>query len=51
LRLAVAKELLKEGKIKVKDVSVKVGYDNISYFTQLFSKKYGVTPNEYKKMV
>ncbi|MDO4491372.1 MAG: response regulator [Lachnospiraceae bacterium] len=50
-RLAIAARLLRsEGDRKVKDISIAVGYPNISYFTQLFSKKYGVTPNEYKKM-
>ena len=51
VRLAMAAQLLKRRDLKVKEVSIQVGYDNISYFTQLFAKKYGVTPNEYKKMV
>ncbi|MCQ2510217.1 MAG: response regulator [Lachnospiraceae bacterium] len=50
-RLKNAARLLSEGDHKVKDVSQAVGYPNISYFTQLFSRKYGVTPNEYKKKV
>lgn len=49
VRLNKAAELLRTSELKVKEVSVRVGYDNISYFTQLFSKRYGVTPNEYKK--
>ena len=48
-RLRIACELLKNPANKVKDVAVAVGYENISYFTQLFAKKYGVTPNEYRK--
>ena len=48
-RLNKAAELLKTSTMKVKDVSVSVGYENIPYFTHLFSKKFGVTPNEYKK--
>lgn len=28
-----------------------VGYENVSYFSQIFAKRYGVTPNEYRKMV
>lgn len=49
VRLNRAAELLKTSNMKVKEVSVRVGYENIPYFTQLFSKKFGVTPNEYKK--
>ena len=48
-RLIEAEELLYDKKCKIKEVSIAVGYPNISYFTQLFAKKYGVTPNEYKK--
>lgn len=51
VRLQKAKALLRERRLKVKEVSIQVGYDNISYFTQLFTKKNGVTPNEYKNMV
>lgn len=51
VRLQKAKLLLKDHRFKVKDVSLQVGYDNISYFTHLFKKKNGVTPNEYKNMV
>lgn len=51
VRLQTAADLLKQSRMKVKEISLRVGYENISYFTQLFSKKYGVTPNEYKKMV
>lgn len=51
VRLQKAKELLRERRLKVKEVSIQVGYENISYFTQLFAKKNGVTPNEYKNMV
>ncbi len=48
-RLTTAARLLETSSKKVKDVSLEVGYPNISYFTQVFSKKYGVTPNEYRK--
>lgn len=51
VRLTIAGELLRNRRLKIKDVSVQSGYENVSYFTQLFSRKYGVTPNEYKKMV
>lgn len=50
-RLQKACELLKDKSLKVKDVSLKVGYENVSYFSQIFVKRYGVTPNEYRKMV
>ncbi len=51
VRMEKACQLLKNRSLKVKDVSQAVGYENVSYFGMLFQKKYGVTPNEYRKMV
>lgn len=50
-RLQKACEFFKDKSLKVKDVSMMVGYENVSYFSQIFAKRYGVTPNEYRKMV
>ncbi len=50
-RLIKACELLKDKTLRVKEVGRMVGYENESYFGTVFSKKYGVTPNEYRKMV
>ena len=50
-RLEQAKRLLETSDQMVKEISVAVGYLNISYFTKIFSKRYGVTPNEYRSMV
>ena len=48
---ARAAELLKNKKNKVREVSLAVGYENVSYFGVVFQKRFGVTPNEYRKMV
>lgn len=50
-RLVKAVELLKDKTLRVKEVGRLVGYENESYFGSVFLKKYGVTPNEYRKMV
>lgn len=50
-RLETACMMLKDKTRKVREISVMTGYDNVSWFSQLFVKKYGVTPNEYRKMV
>lgn len=51
IKMEKAAVLLKNKSMKIKEVSAEVGYDNVSYFGTLFQKKYGVTPNEYRKMV
>lgn len=48
-RMFLAKELLKEGKMSISRVAYECGYDNYSYFTKIFKKKYGVTPREFSQ--
>ena len=40
--------LLKSTKKSITEVAGLVGYDNASYFTQLFQHKTGMTPMEYR---
>lgn len=47
-RLSQAAFLLKTTKIKISDISVAVGYENVSYFHRLFTKCMGVSPREYR---
>lgn len=47
MRMDHAKKFLEEG-YRVGEVSEMVGYSNYRYFTDIFKKKEGVTPNEYK---
>ncbi|NBJ92016.1 response regulator [Parablautia muri] len=51
VRMQQACELLRDKRLKVKDVSSRAGYENVSYFSQIFTKRFGVTPNEYRKKV
>ena len=50
-RLSQAAFLLKTTKINVADISVAVGYENISYFHRLFSAKFGLSPRKYRSVV
>ena len=47
-RLSQAVFLLKNTNMKISDISIAVGYDNISYFHRLFYKEYGVSPKKYQ---
>jgi two-component system response regulator YesN len=49
-RIDMAKELLKDVRCRINEVSDKVGYKDVKYFSSLFKKNTGVTPAEYKKM-
>lgn len=48
LRIKKAKELLEDSTFSVNDVATKVGFSNQSYFTSIFKKTLGVTPNNYR---
>ncbi len=47
-RLSQAAFLLKNTNLKVSDISLAVGYENISYFHRLFTKSYKTSPRGYK---
>ena len=47
-RFEKACELLRDPSYKVKEVSNMVGYENVSYFCSVFTKRYGMSPNEFR---
>lgn len=51
LRIAQAKELLKQSNLVISEIADRVGYQDASYFTGLFKKINSVTPNEYRRLV
>lgn len=48
-KLAKAKELLKQGHIKIHEISKAVGYTSGPYFTRFFKKAANMTPQEYRE--
>ncbi|NLM75001.1 MAG: helix-turn-helix domain-containing protein, partial [Clostridiaceae bacterium] len=48
LRMEKAKELLRTTELKIYEVSKMVGYENIYYFSRIFSKVVGVSPKQYQ---
>lgn len=48
-RVDKAKILLVQTDLKISDIAAEVGFDNFSYFTTVFKKMTGLTPNEYRK--
>ncbi len=47
-RLSQAAFLLKNTNAKVSDISLAVGYENISYFHRKFAARYGMTPRDFR---
>ena len=49
LRLQFAKSLLDNTNISIKQVSEHVGYNDQYFFSRLFKKHIGISPQEYRK--
>lgn len=50
-RLELAAKQLIETDQRIIDIAANCGFNNHSYFTRSFSKKYGLTPMEYRKIL
>lgn len=48
-RLKTAARLLKEEDFSIKEISEKLKFSSVSYFTNCFMKQFGVTPGVFKK--
>ncbi|KGE16982.1 response regulator [Paenibacillus wynnii] len=49
LRLEQAKRLLLIPKLKLAEIAERVGYQDMRHFTQMFRKRYHLTPTEYRQ--
>jgi two-component system response regulator YesN len=49
VRLARAKELLRDQQMRTSDVAFAVGYNDPHYFSYLFKKNTGMSPRDYRK--
>lgn len=49
LRLEHAKKLLHNPELKLSDIAERIGYQDVRHFMQLFRKKFGLTPTEYRQ--
>lgn len=47
-RLHLAKNLLKDPRLRLNEIAFKIGYKDYAYFYQTFKKAYGITPMEYR---
>ena len=48
-RVSEAKTLLKDKNLTLRDVATKVGYKNLSTFTEAFKRTMGMLPSEYRE--
>ena len=48
-RLEVAKEILEEQEVNIKEVAIKTCFLSLSYFTKAFKNNFGVLPSQHKQ--
>jgi len=48
-RMQLAKELLLETRLPIKQIAAQLGFANESYFDKVFHRYYGFTPNAMRK--
>lgn len=49
IRLRHSLQLLASTALRVQDIAQQVGYPNVSYFSTVFKKKFGMSPYEYRR--
>ena len=49
VRLNVAKDLLITSNYNLSEIAREAGYTDLSYFSKLFKKEYGISPSKYRK--
>lgn len=49
LRLSRARELLTSTVLNINEIAEQTGFDSVFYFSKLFKKKNGVSPNSFRK--
>ena len=49
IRMEMARKLLKDTTYKIREVAQRCGYENIYYFSTVFTKHHGISPNNYRK--
>lgn len=49
VKIEFAKKLLEHGKVTVKNICYETGYEDQSYFRNVFKKYTGLTPIDYRK--
>ena len=51
LRIAESKKLIQDGNANMAEVAEAVGYLDANYFSRIFKRVVGMTPQEYQRML
>ncbi|MBP3627572.1 MAG: helix-turn-helix domain-containing protein [Clostridia bacterium] len=48
MRMKKAKEMLRDKRLNIEDIAIKVGFANVYYFSNAFKKRWGVSPSKFR---
>ncbi|HJA12303.1 MAG TPA: response regulator [Candidatus Mediterraneibacter merdipullorum] len=51
IRIEKAKEMIREGRYRIKEISAEVGFNQYNYFFKVFKQVEGCTPTEFEKKI
>ena len=51
LRISAAKKLIRESSLTFTEISERLGFSSVHYFSRLFKSQAGMTPSEYSRCV
>ena len=51
LKLEISRDLIRNTDHSISEIVYKIGFKSRSYFSKIFSEKYGILPTEYKKSI
>ena len=51
MKLEKSRQMLRENKYTVSEISLKLGYSSIHYFSNAFNQRYHISPSEYAKRI
>jgi AraC-like DNA-binding protein len=51
VRIEKSKALLRHDALRISDIAGAAGFEDQSYFTKVFKRMVGVTPNRYRDML
>ena len=51
IRMEKARELLQDEKQKIREIGEMVGYESSAHFGSVFRRRFGMTPNEYRRKI
>ena len=49
LKVERAKEIMNRGSVRINEIALSLGYENVYYFSKVFRKITGVSPTDYMK--